>query len=363
MMKILDKYIFKTIFNTTALVFLILFGVHIFVNFVGEIGDIGKGDYNFLSAVCYVFLSAPQQLYELFPMIVLTGSMLGLGSLANHHELIAMRAAGVSFQRIAMMMLQVTLILVLIATIIGEGIGPWARHYAEWDKAIEKSGGSAIETPRGVWLKQNDYFIHIKKVLPDNQLEGINIYQVNANQQLLKVIYAELAFRQGRHWFLQNVRQTDLDVSLEKGSNSIVRAEKIEQMPWKMKFSPHFFTIVSVQPEEMSMYELFRYSKEMKHTNRRSGNFELSFWQRLFRPFAACVMTLLAIPFVFRSSNRQTTLGGRLLLGIVIGFVFYLLNEVIGSLAIVYQWPVVFAALFPILLFATVGYFMIKKTY
>ncbi len=362
-MKILDKYLFKTVFNTTMLVFLILLGVHVFVNFVGEISDIGKGDYGFFNAIAYVFLCTPQQLYELFPMIVLTGAMLGLGTLANHHELIAMRAAGLSFQAIASMLLKVTFALVVIATVIGEGLGPYAKHYAELEKAIEKSGGSVIETTRGIWLKQNDFFIHINKVLPGNQLQGINIYQVNASQQLIKVIFAELAFRQDKHWFLQNVRQTNLDVSIEKGANSRVTAQKIEQMPWRMHFSPHFFTIVSVQPEEMSMYELFRYSKEIKHTNRRSVNFELAFWQRLLRPVAACVMTLLAIPFVFRSSHRHTTIGARLLLGIVIGFIFYLLNEVIGSLAIVYQWSVFFAALFPIVVFATVGYFGVKRTY
>lgn len=362
-MNILNRYLFTTILYTTALVFLVLVGVHLFVNFVGEIQDIGKGDYNLFRAVLYVLLSAPQQLYDLFPMILLTGAMIGLGTLANHHELIAMRTAGISFEGIAKMLLQVTLAMVLVVTIIGEGIGPSAKHYAELTKAIEKSGGGALETTKGIWLKQDDYFIHIQKVLPGSQLQGINIYQVNADQQVTKVIFAESAFRQDKHWFLQHVRQTNLDVNIERGANAQVTSEIIEQMPWKIRFSPHFFTIANVRPEEMSLYELQRYVKETRHSSKKISDFELAFWQRLLRPLAACVMTLLAIPFVFRSSHRQTTLGGRLLLGIAIGFMFYLLNETVGSLAIVYQWPIFFAALFPILLFAGIGFWMVRKTF
>jgi lipopolysaccharide export system permease protein len=64
---------------------------------------------------------------------------------------------------------------------------------------------------------------------------------------------------------------------------------------------------------------------------------------------------LIAIPFVIRSS-RSLPMGVRVLFGISVGFVFYILNAFLSQFSIVYQFSPMWAAITPTLLFALLGY-------
>ena len=79
---------------------LVLMTLDTLITFAGETGTIGHAHYTVWYAIAYVLLSMPQELYQYFPMIALLGTMFGLGMLASHSELIAMRAAGLSIVRI-----------------------------------------------------------------------------------------------------------------------------------------------------------------------------------------------------------------------------------------------------------------------
>ena len=78
-MKILTRYIASSIVRLIVVVFLVILAVEFFVSLVGEFGDMGNGNYGVFHAVIYVILSLPTNLYSLFPMIGLIGSIIGLG--------------------------------------------------------------------------------------------------------------------------------------------------------------------------------------------------------------------------------------------------------------------------------------------
>ena len=73
----------------------------------------------------YVLLLLPRFSYELFPVAVLLGSLIGLGGLASHSELIAMRAAGVSLSRIVLAVMKagvLAMLVMVIPTASGHGM-------------------------------------------------------------------------------------------------------------------------------------------------------------------------------------------------------------------------------------------------
>ncbi len=106
-MKILDRYIGTAVVTGTLLVMLVLLALFFFIDFVNDLNDVGKGNYNVLRAVQYVALTQPRRVYELFPLAALLGSMLGLGWLAAGSELTVMRAAGVSLTRLILSIMKV----------------------------------------------------------------------------------------------------------------------------------------------------------------------------------------------------------------------------------------------------------------
>jgi lipopolysaccharide export system permease protein len=71
-------------------------------------------------------------------------------------------------------------------------------------------------------------------------------------------------------------------------------------------------------------------------------------------------MILLALPFVF-GQLRSSTMGFRMFIWVMVGFVFYVLNQFVGPMSIVYQIPPALAAILPTLVFAFLGGVLLAK--
>ena len=96
------------------LVFVALLG---FIDFVGQINDIGIGDYGVNQAIQYTLLKLPSSIFQLMPIIILIGSLLGLGLLSKNSELIVLLSSGVSIQRLGMSVFSSGLILCFFSCI------------------------------------------------------------------------------------------------------------------------------------------------------------------------------------------------------------------------------------------------------
>ena len=114
-MRVLDRYIGRAVIGATLVVLLVLLTLIAFVELEKELGEVGRGSYGLVQAFSYVFLVMPRFAYEIFPIATLLGSLVGLGAMANHAELIAMRAAGVSLSRIVWSVMQAGLLLMGLA--------------------------------------------------------------------------------------------------------------------------------------------------------------------------------------------------------------------------------------------------------
>ncbi|MBI5041398.1 MAG: LptF/LptG family permease [Gammaproteobacteria bacterium] len=174
-MRILDRYIGRTVIAGTLLALFILLAVELFFSFANEIQDIGKGRYTLTDAFVYVGLTIPRRVHDLFPMAALLGSLLSLGTLAANSELVAIRAAGVSVTRIALSVLKAGAILLVIAAAIGEWVAPRTEQLAQQRRVLAQSEAITFRSEHGLWARDGDRFINIKRILPDGRLAGVQV--------------------------------------------------------------------------------------------------------------------------------------------------------------------------------------------
>ena len=59
--KIHDVYVGRVVFVTVLLVWAVLLGLDLMLSFVGEFGDIGKGNYGISTAIAYMAYTMPRQ--------------------------------------------------------------------------------------------------------------------------------------------------------------------------------------------------------------------------------------------------------------------------------------------------------------
>jgi lipopolysaccharide export system permease protein len=354
-MKILHRYIAKSVIAATALVLLVMVGLIFIIDFLEELKDVGSGDYGFAQAFVHVLLEAPRHLYQFFPMLVLIGGVVGLGILSAHQELVVMRTAGFSVKRIALAVIAAALGLTLVATSVGELLVPKAHHLATTRKQSEQSGGQAVATLSGIWIHEGNDFLQIKRVEGLQHLVGVTRYQFDTQHHLLATYYVASLAREHGKWHARDVLKTTF-------TNNKTQSQHVAEMEWDMPLNPNLLNVGLIEPPEMSLPTLHNYSRHLVQNGLQAGDFQWEFWKRIFQPLTTVVMILLAIPFVLNSS-RSVTMGWRVFFGIVVGFVFYILNAFLGQFSIVFQFSPLFAAVIPTILFAVLGYVFTRKAH
>lgn len=346
-MTLLNRYIGRVVITTISLVLFIFMGLLLFINFVGQLGELGSGQYDVSRAFLYVLLMIPNETYQLFPMVGLLGSLIGLGLLANHHELMVMRSCGVSKFKIAQSVMKAAFLVMLVVTLIGETAGPYFQRIAEAEKAFAENNGQTLSTDQGVWLRQGDEFVNIQHVEGNDYLSGVLIYTFNEHHQLTSSLFAKDAVKQQDDWFL---RQVGRSTFTEKG----VVTDQVPVLLWHLSIKTHLFDLGFFDPAELNLLSLRNYIDFRKTNGLQSADYSLTFWRRVLSPVATLVMIFLSIPFVF-GSLRHITMGVRVLFGIIMGLAFFLLNELLSQLSIVVQLPPLMAVGLPILIFALLG--------
>src|SRR5262249_22040374 len=141
---ILDRYIVRTILGSVLMVLCVVLIVGALVTFIDQQKDIGSGHYTSLSALWFTVLNLPLLAFEILPIAGLIGALLGLGTLARGSELTVIRASGISIARLAGITLIAGLVLVVVAVLLGEFIGPVLQQEAREQKAFARLSNVAF---------------------------------------------------------------------------------------------------------------------------------------------------------------------------------------------------------------------------
>lgn len=347
-MKIIERYLGKTIMSTTLSVLAVLLALFALIQLINEAQDIGTGDYTLASAFYYIFLKLPAQFYTFTPIAILLGTILGLSILAKNSELIILNVSGIAQYKIALGLLKSTLPIVFLIVLIGEGLAPRAAFLAEHHKASLTSRGQTLITQQGsLWIRDGRNFIYIQTILDPTHLQKVNRYQFDDQNNLLNTSFAKYVNYENNNWQAYAVVTSHL-------STTKVTSSQSPHETWPFSFSPKLLNISVTSPEQMSLSQLNTYIHYRQKNLLNTSQYSLAFWKRLLQPIAIWVMMCLAIPFTFKHLRSLAT-SLRTIAGILLGFGFYLLNEFFGPFAIVYQWPPLLAASLPIIIFTLIA--------
>ncbi len=355
MMNTLDRYIGKSILGSIFATLLTLVGLSAIIKFVEQFRSVGKGTYDIWQAVAFTGLTIPKDIETFFPMAALLGALMALGNLASRSELVVMQAAGFSRFKIGIAVMKTALPLVLLTMVIGEWGIPQTEQFARDMRARALSGGSMLSMKNGVWAKDGNNFVFVRRVTDDAKLNDIYIYTFDQNRNLTELKHANQASYSENEskWTLRQVNHSMISKDEITTSNRL--SEK-----WETNLTPDKLGAVSLRPTSLSISGLYNYISFLRETGQDVSRFELTFWRKIFQPVSVGVMMLLALSFIF-GSLRSVTAGARIVTGICFGFLFYVVNEIFGQMSVVYNIPAVFGALMPSLLFIVMIWWLLSR--
>ncbi len=340
----IERYLASQVHAAVAFVLAGFLALFAFFDLVNELGDLGVGAYNLREILTYVALSVPAHAYELFPVVVLIGTLYVLAHLASNSEYTVMRAAGLSPGNAGWVLAKIGLVFVAATFVLGEWVTPYAEEAAQTLKLRAKSSLIGQEMKSGLWFKDELSFINVREARQDTAITGVRIYEFDTAYKLVLARSAERGeYRGGGVWRLHNVAQTRITPDGPK-------MEKMGEVDWSSALTPDLLNVLIVAPERMSAWRLYKYTQHLAGNRQKTERYEIAMWKKLVYPIATLVMMALALPFAYMHA-RAGLVGVKVFLGIMLGIVFHMLNSLFSHIGLLQNWTPLMSAVLPSLAF------------
>ncbi len=351
------RHIGGTAVSGMVVALLVLVALVVFMALIGELGDIGRGDYSLTDMLWYVALTIPRRAHDLFPAAAVVGALGAVGGLAAGSELVAYRAAGLSRLRISLAVVAGAALVLIPMLLVGEWLAPKGELMAQSLRVRQMTGGSGLAGGGGLWVRHGDTIVHARRPIageaPDDvALAEVEIFQFD-QARLQSAIHAGLAEHDGEGWVLNKVRES-------RFVDNRVELLHADQRRWGQLMDPALLQTAVAKPKYLGLSELRPYVNYLDENGLDARAYRTALWWRIAYPFSVLAVVLAGMPFVF-GSWRSGGMGQRLFVGMLLGAGFYMANKTIGSLAQVYNLSAPLAAFVPSLALVLLAVVLLRR--
>ncbi|WP_223421258.1 LPS export ABC transporter permease LptG [Tateyamaria pelophila] len=320
----------------------------VLMDLIDNIEDILERRGSVADVVLFAGYRVPTIVERLIPLSVLIGSTMGILALANHSELIVLRATGMSPLRIAALGIPACLMVVLGHFILADRVAPASQQaFIEWWEPLLNRGGTQ-------WLRGEDNLVRISEVSRDGQtLMGLSFFERDEAGRLIARVTATTAKFEGSEWQLYDAAETILS---QTSSETIKTAVK----PWPGGPDPQVILDLIARPEQLSKGTLGQVLSVDWSSSADPSVYSTELARRSVGPLTSLVMMLIAASTI-RGMSRS---GGPQLgaaLALVLGLTFLVVDGMFASLGKAGVLGPTFAAWTPLFIFTGISAFFLFR--
>lgn len=297
-----------------------------------------------------VLMKLPHLMLQVLPFALLFGAILALTRQSKNHELVVIRAAGVSVWQFLAPGLLVSFCIGVIAMTIINPVSSnlFARFKNTSAELLGEKQSSLQITEEGFWLRQGDgtsqSIVHAENANNSGaQLEAVTIW-VYIDDEWKRRIDAEHAVLRSGYWLL-----SDANITEHNRPTEFMAELKIKTTLTKAQIQDSF-----ASPDTLSFWHLPRFIRLTEAAGFSAAKYKMYWHSVLSLPALLCAMVLIAATV----SLRLTRLGGvsRLIaFGTLAGFALYFVSDVTRALGMSGNLPVIIAAWAPTLMAMLLG--------
>ena len=268
----------------------------------------------------------PRLVVFTIPMSCLLAALLGFGKLSANSEIVALKSAGLSFQRIVRPVVAAAFVISICALVINESIVPMSERAAANVMKYEVLHESAPVFKAKV-------VIYIDKM--DNktkQMENVVVEEFEGGR-LARVIAAKTGEWISGSWWLTDgavyeIKETKEVGLLFKFNRQALMLEvgllfKFNRQALMLNMAPDEISANDRKPDEMTIPELLRAIEIRGKTGAEAGDLWMAFHLRLAVPWACLIFGILGAALGSRPQRSSSSVG--LGFSVIIIFVYYVI--------------------------------------
>lgn len=204
-------------------------------------------------------------------------------------------------------------------------------------------------------MRDGDLILNVAGQSGERQFGSMLVFELSPQHRLLALGHARRATAgTSRKWLLTDYtesRFTDDSVTISPPGQRIL----------KSNVSAGFLGLAVQDPDQLTTGALVRLIRYFRSNSLDTSEYVFAFWSRIARTVAIAFCALLAIPFAL-GPLRSAGAGARMLMGLILGIAFFLLQRLIESGTPVFDLNPVVLAWLPTALLATVTLPLLART-
>lgn len=356
--KMLERYIYRELlgpffFSVAAFTLIMVAGDLLFelARLLVD-GEVGVG-----TALLVFALGLPRVMVLVLPMSTLLGTLLCYSRLSAGSEVVAMRAAGMSLQRLMAPAVVLGVAVSLVTVGLNETVVPAANRRSEeimWE--IGRRGSPFLQNNAVIKEFENGALARLIYAdsydARENTFKNVTVQEFE-NGKLARITEAARAKWEDAGWWFENgVVYTVLD-------GDRVASVRFARQEAQIAHRPSEVARGSLTPEEMSAKELGEYIRDLSAQGVGVARLLVQLYLKFAIPFASLVFGLVGAPLGVRTHRASTSLGFGM--SILIIFVYYVIMSLSCAVAERGSVPPLLGAWFSNMVFGACGALMIAR--
>lgn len=305
----------------------------------------GRAEMTFTVCLTMAIFKLPMTMNKLLPFIALFSAIWMFARLSRHHELVAVRASGVSaWQFIAPPIVVAILAGVISTTAINPISAAAASRFEQLEARYMRGKPSILAIfPTGVWLRQADAsgqaVIHaLRAASEDLQLEDVIVFIYRGQDLFERRLDARSAKLDGGYWRLSDVYES------RPGEASVHHATY--DLPTTL--TPREVKDSVTSPDAVDFWDLPRFIDMAERAGFSATRHKMYWYSLMALPLALGAMVVIAAAFALRPMRFGGT-GQLLAMAAGVGFIFFFISDITQALGLSGLVPPLLAAAAPTL--------------
>jgi lipopolysaccharide export system permease protein len=300
----------------------------------------------------------PEVVVMTLPMASLLSALLTFGRLSSQSEVVALRAAGISFRRIVKPVLIASVAVSLGAVLLNETIVPLSNKAADNIMRYEIARERPTLLREKVFLRDEGggklrRVIYISRLRQNlGTMEDIVVQEFEEGT-MSRIVTAARGSWRGGEWWLEDGKTFEV---LQDRTVKLLFSFDRQKLP--LDLAPAEVAQTSQRPAEMSAFQLWRHISVMNKQGANLAPLRVLFHLKLALPWACVILAVLGASLGVGSHRSGAGVG--LAMSVLIVFAYYVLMSFSRSFGEAGYLPPFVAAWAPNLVFLVIAGYLVR---
>ncbi len=323
-MRLLTRYLLRQNIFLMFTVLIVGMGIYLLTDLFDRLDDFLEAGVSTSVVLLYFFAKLPLIISQILPAVFLLATILQLCIMARSRELVALQAGGISFLRIARVIILYGLVWAVAQLAFSQFLGVKGENIASriWSEQVRKRAQQK-QIISNVWFTEGLYVVHMQSVQPAQRRgNGITIYELSPDEVgVRRVMRANSADARKGEWTLHAVSVLD-----PEAMTSFSERERV--VPLAQDVGAFSVIDPKADLQHLPLWQLWSAMRQLRESGSNVEALATAFQMKLAYAGSVVVMGLLSLMLI----TWKDSLAACLTLGLMLTFFYYALFTVGGSL-------------------------------